>query len=350
MPSPTDTSTTVSLRALAQMLGIEPPASDVEIRGLGTIEDAGPHELTFLANDRYAPKLKTSRAGAALVAADFDGDVSMPLLRTKHPRLAFAKVLEHFNPRKRRTPGIHPTAIVPESCTLGADVFIGAYVVLGERVTLGDRCVLHPHCVIYDDTTLGDDCEIHSHAVLREAIHVGHRVLVQNGAILGSDGFGFEPDAQGRLVRVPQVGTVEIQDDVDVQANACIDRSALGATVIGHGTKIDNLAQIAHGCVIGHDSVICGQAGLAGSTVIGNHVMLGGQVGSGGHLVIGDGAQVAAQGGIMTDLEPGQQYAGTPAFPLKDALRAAIFLPHLPDMSRRIKKLERALEKLGPSA
>jgi UDP-3-O-[3-hydroxymyristoyl] glucosamine N-acyltransferase len=338
----------MSLQELAHTLEVEAPAVEVEITGLGTIEEAGPTELTFLSNDRYTARLATSRAGAALVPTDFAGEAPMPLLRTDQPRIAFARALEIFHPVHKPAPGVHPTALVPESCELGADVHVGAYVVLGEGVRVGARSVLHPHCVLYDGVTLGADCEIHSHASLREGIVLGDRVVVQNGCVIGADGFGFEPDAQGRLQRVPQVGTVRLGDDVDVQANACIDRSALGATRIGRGTKIDNLAQIAHGCVVGEDTVLCGQVGLAGSTVVGSRVMLGGQVGSSGHIQIGDGTRVAAQSGIITDLPAGEEFGGTPAMPLKRALRAALFLGELPDMARRIKKLERALEKRAP--
>lgn len=336
----------ISLRDLAERLGIDAPETDMEITGLSTIDQAGPTQLAFLQNDRYAERLKRSKAGAVLVPEDFDGEVPMPTLRTKKPRLAFAEALRLFHPEKPVAPGIHATAIVPASCALGADVHIGAYVVLGENVRLGDRVVIHPHCAIYDDAVLGDDCLIHSHVSIRESLTIGARVVVQNGATIGPDGFGFEPDEHGHLQRIPQVGGVEIGDDVDIQANACVDRSALGNTIIGRGVKIDNLAQVAHGCTIGEHSVICGQAGLAGSTELGKHVMLGGQAGCSGHIKVGDGAQISAQAGVIFDLEGNEQYGGTPALPLQTALRAAVFLPKLPEFSKRIKALERSLAKL----
>lgn len=332
---------TRSLRELAEHLGLPVPAHDLEITGLATIEDAGPGHLTFLANDRYAPKLKESKAGAALVPADFDGEAPMPMIKTEHPRIAFALLLDLFHPERKHAPGIHPTAVIPESCTLGEDVSIGAYVVLGENVQVGARTRLHPHVVIYDDVRIGDDCELHSHVSVRRGSTLGRRVVLHNGAVIGADGFGFEPDAEGRLHKVPQVGIAEIHDDAEIQALAAVDRAAMGATVVGEGTKIDNLAQIGHGCVIGKHSVICGQVGLAGSTKVGNHVMLGGQAGSAGHITIGDFTQAAAKSGILGDVEPGSKIGGQPAIPIGEILRASIVIPQLPDMLRRLKKLER---------
>ena len=346
MSTPHEAVTSISLQDLARRLDLDPPTTDLEITGVNTIEDAGPNELTFLANDRYAVKLKDSKAGAVIVASDFDGEVPMAALRSPKPRLAFAKTLQLFHPPARPTASIHPTAIVPESCTVGDDVSIGAYVVLGERVQVGDGVTLHPHTVVYDDVVIGDESVIHSHVSLREGIRLGRNVVVQNGAMLGPDGFGFEPDERGHLQRVPQVGTVTIGDDVDIQSNACVDRAAMGATVVGNGVKVDNLAQVAHGCTVGDHSVLCGQVGLAGSTHIGKHVMLGGQVGCSGHIEIGDGTQVAAKSGVIFDLPPGGSFGGVPAMELKKALRSALFMGELPAFSRSIKKLEKQVAKL----
>lgn len=346
MQSSTTHVSSITLKDLAGRLEIDAPEVDLEITGVATIEDAGPTDMTFLANDAYVQALQDSKAGAVLVETGYEGEAPMPMLRSARPRLAFARLLEMFHPVEHRSATVHPSAIVPDSCSIGTDVAIGAYAVLGENVRVGDRTRIHAHAVIYDDAVLGADCEVHSHAVVREAVIVGDRVALQNGAIIGADGFGFEPDESGNFVKVPQVGSVRIGDDVDIQANACVDRSAVGATRIGNGTKIDNLTQVAHGCTVGENSVLCGQVGLAGSTHVGNRVMLGGQVGSAGHIRFHDDSQVAAQSGVMQDCESGKSYGGTPAMELKDALRSALYLPRLPEMARQIKKNTRALAKL----
>jgi UDP-3-O-[3-hydroxymyristoyl] glucosamine N-acyltransferase len=346
MQSRPGTAPAVTLSELARRLGVDPPAEDRPITGVNTIEEAGPTEITFLSNEAYVQALQASRAGAVLVATTYDGRAPMPMLRTENPRLAFARLVEHFHRPPARRAGVHATAVVADSCVLGSDVAIGAYAVLGERVRVGDGTTIHPHCVIYDDVTMGAACELHSHVTIREGVELGDRVVLQSGAVIGADGFGFEPDENGSLRKVPQVGTVRLGDDVEVQANACVDRAAIGATVIGRGAKIDNLVQVAHGCKVGEHAILCGQVGLAGSTRIGNRAMLGGQVGSSGHITVGDGAQVAAQSGIITNLEAGKSYGGTPAMELKDALRSALYLPRLPEMARGIKKLEREVAAL----
>jgi UDP-3-O-[3-hydroxymyristoyl] glucosamine N-acyltransferase len=346
MPSQTGTAPAVSLLDLARLLSIDAPEVDLQIDGVNTIEEAGPTEITFLTNDAYVQSLQSSKAGAVLVASDYDGRAPMPMLRAPNPRLAVVQLVEFFHRPAARVPAIHPTAVIPDSCEVEAEVFIGAYVVLGERVRIGRGTIIHPHSVLYDDVHLGADCVVHSHVTIRETVTLGDRVIVQSGVVLGADGFGFEPGDDGALKKVPQVGTVRIGDDVEIQANACIDRAALGSTVIGRGAKIDNLVQIAHGCQVGEHAILCGQVGLAGSTRVGNRAMLGGQVGSSGHIKVGDGAQVAAQSGIITDLEGGKSYGGTPAMELKKALRSALYLPRLPDMARQIKKLEREVAGL----
>lgn len=332
-----------SLRELAEHLGAEAPTADLDIEGVATIEDAGPTHLTFLANDKYVDKLRASGAGAALIPPDLEVELPMPVVRIAKPRLAFVRLLDLFHPPRTHVPGIHPTAIIPESCTLGEGVSIGAYVVIGERTRIGARTRLHPHAVVYEDVTLGADCEIHSHASVREGCVLGDRVIVHNSSVVGADGFGFEPDAEGRLHKMPQVGTAELGDDVEIQALAAVDRAAMGATVVGEGTKIDNFAQVAHGCTVGKHTILCGQVGLAGSTKVGSHVMLGGQVGVAGHIEIGDGVQAAAKSGILADVPPGQRIGGIPAVPIKDALRNALLIQQLPKMNKRLKALERKL-------
>jgi len=349
MPSPAIAVTSLSLHALARELEVQvPPGDDVEITGVATIEQAGPGDLAFLANARYVPYLQTTQAAAVLVDLKFAADVPVAVLRLNAPRLAFAQIVERFHPARRPAPGIHPTAIVPDDAVLGADIHVGAYAVLGSGVVIGARTTIHPHVVIYDDVHVGENCQIHSHVSLREGTRLGDDVILQDGTVLGADGFGFEPDAAGHLHKVPQIGIVEIGDDVEIQANAAVDRAAIGATRIGRNAKLDNFVQIGHGCTIGESAVLCGQVGLAGSTHIGKHAMLGGQAGSGGHVTIGDGAKVAAMAGVMRDVEAGMIVGGAPAFEIRGAMRAAGILPKLPDMFKRLARLEKAVAKLQP--
>ncbi len=346
MPSPTRVATSLSLHALARELGVEPPpGEDVEITGVGTIEEAGPGDLAFLANARYVPFLETSKAAAVLVDLKFQAEVPVPVLRLKAPRLAFARIVERFHPYRRPAPGVHPTAIVPEDAVLGEDVHIGAYAVLGANVVIGARTTIHPHVVLYDDVQVGENCQIHSHVSMREGTRLGAGVIIHGGTVLGADGFGYEADAEGRLHKVPQIGIVEIEDDVELGAQVAVDRAAIGTTRVGRGAKLDNHVQVGHGCTIGESAVLCGQVGLAGSTQIGKHAMLAGQVGSGGHLKVGDGAKIAAQAGLMRDIEPGAAVGGTPAFDIRGAMRVAGLLPKLPELFKRVGRLEQAAEQ-----
>lgn len=351
MTNPSTSPAAISIQDLARLLELEAPEGvELKISGVSTVEAASPQEITFLANDRYAARLKDSRAGAVLVPEDFDGAAPMTVLRSASPRLALVKLVAYFHPAGRRPSGVHPTAVVPDSCTLGAHVYLGPYAVLGENVQLADGVVVHAHAVLYDDVHVGAGTEIHSHVSIREGTRIGANVIIHNGTVIGADGFGFEPDAEGRLVKVPQVGTVQIDDDVELQANVCVDRAALGVTRIGRGTKLDNFAQVAHGCTIGEDTVVCGQVGLSGSTHIGNHAMLGGQSGFAGHTRVGDGTKVAAQSGVMSDLEAGKIYAGTPAGEIGKMMRAAGLIPKLPDLYKRLRKLEKALQAQQPDS
>lgn len=314
----------------------------LEITGVAPIEEAGPTDVSFVGNDAYLDKAKDSRAGALLVDQTFKGEAPMPLLRVPNPRLAYAQVLERFFAPVRPAGAVHATAIVPASCRVDPSASIGPYVVLGENVEVGPGTVVHPHVVVYDDAVLGSDCVVHSGAVIREAVRLGDRVVVQNGAIVGSDGFGYAPTAEGRWHKIPQVGDVEVGDDVEIQAATCIDRAAVGTTTIGRGTKLDNLVQVGHGCHVGEDTLLCGQVGLAGSTDVGDHCMLGGQVGVAGHLTIHDGVSVAAQSGVMSDLEEGKTYMGSPALEGRHARTTYLLFTRLPDLAKRIKALERA--------
>jgi UDP-3-O-[3-hydroxymyristoyl] glucosamine N-acyltransferase len=332
------------VQEFAKRLGASVDAGlDLEIRGVAPMEEAGPGEVTFLSNPSYVRKLKGSRAAAVLVDPSFQGEVSLPLIRIANPYLAFAKAIAFFHQPPQATPGVHATAVLGRDVVLGRGVSIGAYVVLGDRVHVGDGATIHPHCVVYADAEVGAGALLHSGAVVREGVRLGRGVILQNGAVVGSDGFGFAPRGDGSWHKIPQAGTVELGDDVEVQALACIDRATVGTTTVGRGTKIDNLVQVGHGCQIGQDTLLCGQVGLAGTTRVGSRVTLAGQVGTAGHLTIGDGSTIAAQSGVVGDVEPGKTMGGSPAMELREARGVYLSLPRLPELIKRVKALEKAV-------
>lgn len=341
------------IQEFARRLGAAVDTSlDFDVRGVSTLEEAGPGEVSFLSNPAYVRKLKDTRASGVLVAPDFSGETAAPLLRIANPYLAFAKAIALFYAAPAQPPGVHPTAVIGVGCTLGKDVSLGAYVVLGDHVSVGDGCVIHPHCTLYAGATLGAGCVLHAQVVVREHVRLGAGVIVQNGAVIGADGFGFAPRGDGGWHKIPQAGTVVLADDVEVQANACIDRATVGSTSVGKGTKIDNLVQVGHGCQIGENTLLCGQVGLAGSTRIGDRSTLAGQVGTAGHLRIGNDATVAAQSGVTGEVPDKGFWAGSPAIDSRE-LRGVLFnYFRLPELAKRVKALEKAagIGEAPPSA
>ena len=330
------------IQTLAQALTAEVDTTlNVEITGVAPIAEASSSDVTFLANPKYKARLQSSQAGAVLVARDFEGSAPMPILRVDHPYLAFAQAIELFHHKPEPSPGIHPTAILGEGITLGQNVRIGAYTVVGNQVQIGDNVTIHPHCVIYDGVSIGAGSLLHSHVVLRESVRLGERVILQNGVMIGADGYGFVPLNDGTFYKILQAGTVVLEDDVEIQAQTAIDRATVGETRIGQGTKIDSLVQIGHGCRVGQHSLLCGQVGLAGSTQVGNHVVLAGQVGAAGHLTIGDRVVAAAKTGIHQSLAPGTQVVGAPAMDHKLGIRALTLIKRLPEFLRRLTALEK---------
>jgi UDP-3-O-[3-hydroxymyristoyl] glucosamine N-acyltransferase len=334
-----------SVQKLAQLLEVRvDPSLHLDITGVAPIEEAQAGDLTFLANPKYVQKIEDCKAGAILITPEFEGKLSIPGLYTKNPYLAFARAIELFHSKPLPPRGIHPTAVIGQGCTLGKDIFIGAYVVLGNNVTIGDGVTIHPHCVLYDGVVLGAGCLLHSHVVVREDVQLGQRVILQNGAIIGADGFGFAPVGDGSYHKIPQVGTVILGDDVEVQSLSSVDRGTLETTTIGKGTKIDNLVQVGHGSKVGKDTVICGQVALAGSTIVGDRVVLAGQSGVSGHLTIGDDVIAAASTGITQSIPKGKVIAGYPAVDVDIWRRYVTQLKNLPELSKRVRRLERALE------
>jgi UDP-3-O-[3-hydroxymyristoyl] glucosamine N-acyltransferase len=340
----------MKLAEIARALGCELRGDgDVEIAGVAPLESATPGTLAFLGDRRLAHLLATTRASAVILPPEA-ADPPMATLRAPHPYLAFVGAVELLHPAKRAgVPGMHPTAVVAPTAVIGARAAIGPYVTIGERTTIGADAVLYAGVAIYDDVSIGDAFTAHAHAVVREGARIGDRVTLHAGSVVGSDGFGYLPLPDGNR-KVPQVGTVVLEDDVEIGACATVDRAALGATLVGRGTKIDNLVMIGHGCRLGAHCLLAGQAGLAGGTTLGTRVMLGGQTGSAGHLTIGDGAQVAAQTGLHRDIPAGMVVSGSPAMEVRRWRRVMMTLPRLPGIFRRLRRLERALGLGGAGA
>ncbi len=317
--------------------------ANLEITGVAGIEEAGPGQLTFVANPKYAHMAKTTRAAAVLVTPDFP-DVPAATLRLKNPYLAFARAVEIFYQPPAAPAGIHPTAVLHPSVKIGANARIGAYVVVGENVVIGDNAVLLPHVVIYPGVRIGNRFFAHAHSVVREHCQLGDDVLLQNGAVVGSDGYGFAKDEQGRWHKIPQSGPAILGNRVEVQTNACIDRASVGATRIGDGVKVDNLVQVGHGSSVGENTLLCAQVGMAGSTHVGKNVILAGQVGVAGHCRIGDGVIAIAQAGLHGDIAPGSMLAGSPAFDHKQWLRATALFSRLPELLKQFQRKARREE------
>jgi UDP-3-O-[3-hydroxymyristoyl] glucosamine N-acyltransferase len=317
---------------------IENGDPDTEITGLNGIDQAGPGELTFISNPRYATSARTTKASAVIVTENFPA-IPAAMLRAKDPYLAFAQALELFHPPFAYAPAIHPTAVIHPSAKVGPNAHIGPYVVIEADVEIGENAVLLAHVVLYRGVKIGDDFFAHAHCIVRENCRIGNRVLLQNGVIIGSDGFGFAKTSEKRWHKIPQPAPVVIEDDVEIQANSCIDRASVGETRIQRGVKIDNLVQIGHGSSLGEDALICSQVGLAGSTEIGDRVILTGQVGVVGHCTVGHDAIVTPQSGVAHDIPAGALVSGAPAVDHKLWLKYSAILPRLPELARAVRSL-----------
>jgi UDP-3-O-[3-hydroxymyristoyl] glucosamine N-acyltransferase len=336
------------LAELAERLGAELHGDGtIEVTGVRGIEEASPSEVTFVANPKYAGLTRATRAAAILVDPAFP-EIPTPTLRLANPYLAFAQALGLFYQPPQYAPGIHPTAAIDSSAVIGAGAHIGAYAVVGPHVRIGDHATILPHVVLYPGVTVGNHFFAHAHAVVREGCVLGDHVTLENGAIVGSDGFGFAKDSTGSWHKIPQSGPVRIGNRVDVQANACIDRATVGATEIADGAKIDNLVQIGHGSRVGKNTLVCAQAGLAGSSVVGANAILAGQAGVAGHCELGDGVILTAQSGVSHDVPAGKMLSGSPAFDNRTWLRAVTAFQRLPEILRRLTQLERAVKSTTP--
>jgi UDP-3-O-[3-hydroxymyristoyl] glucosamine N-acyltransferase len=317
---------------------------ELEISGVAGMEHAGQGQLTFLANPKYAPKVRHTRASAILVSEPVP-DLPAAFLISANPYFDFARALSLFYQPPRPPPGIHPLAYVASTAVIGEDCSIAPFAVVGERVHLGRNAVLHPHVVLYEGAEIGDDFLAHSHATVREFCRIGNRVTLQNGVVVGGDGFGFAKRADGSHYKIVQSGITVIEDDVEVQSLTSVDRATVGETRIRRGAKVDSLVQVGHACVVGEDNIICAQTGLAGSTVLERNVLLAGQVGSSGHLTVHEGATVYAQSGIGGDVPAGARISGSPAFAANQWLRAITALPKLPEILKTLREIKKRVDE-----
>jgi UDP-3-O-[3-hydroxymyristoyl] glucosamine N-acyltransferase len=338
----------MKLGTVAERLGAELVAAEGEsleaamkreVVGVAGMESCGPDRLTFVANPKYAGMARESQAAAVIVEPDFPL-IRAATLRVKNPYLLWAKAIELFHPARVYPAGVHPTAVLAPDATVGVGAHIGAYVVVGEGCVIGEGAVLLPHVVLYPGVQVGARFFAHAHSVVREGCVLGDDVVLQNGAVIGADGFGFAKDG-ARWVKIVQAGPTVLEDAVEVQANACVDRASVGETRVRAGAKIDNLVQVGHGSDVGENTLLCAQVGLAGSTTVGRNVILAGQVGVAGHLKVGDGAIATAQTGIPSDVEAGAVVSGYPAMDNRAWLRMIAAATRLPEILKRLKALER---------
>ncbi|MDO9307544.1 MAG: UDP-3-O-(3-hydroxymyristoyl)glucosamine N-acyltransferase [Deltaproteobacteria bacterium] len=317
---------------------------NLAVNGLAPLENAGPDKITFLANPRYASKVAETGAGAVLMAPGGER-YGRNVIEVANPYLGFAKLLTLFYTQPHPPLGVLAGANIGTGVTLAEGVSVYPGACIGNNVTIGNRTVIHSGAVLYEGAIVGDDCVIHANVVVRDRCRIGNRCIIQPGAVIGSDGFGYAPDG-GSYYRIPQIGIVVLEDDVEIGANTCIDRAALEVTLIRRGTKLDNLVQIAHNCQIGEDCMIVSQVGISGSAKIGNHVTLAGQVGVAGHLSIGDNVMVGAQSGVPSSLEANAGYSGSPTMPHKEWLRAMAVVPRLPELKKTVNALEKRIAEL----
>ncbi len=339
----------LTVAQVAQITGSEAPIlQDQPITALCSLEDAHEGGLCYLTSLEKAEMLKDLKASALLVpesAKDKKLPFNGALLYAKNPEWAFILLMKYVDAQhQKHTPGIHPTAVISQSAKLGNNVSVGAYTVVEDGAQIGDNTVIFPQCYIGKDVVIGKNCYIYPQVVIREECVLKDYVILQAGAKIGSDGFGFSFH-DGRHQKIPQIGNVVLGNDVEIQSNTCIDRAKISSTVIGDNTKIDNLVQVGHNVHVGMSSIMCAQVGVAGTTEIGNGVILAGQVGLAGHMTIGDRAQVGAQSGVMSSIPAGQTYFGYPAMPQREAFKLQAILRKLPEMHKEFRSLKKQLEE-----
>ena len=336
----------MKLRELAQRIGcrLEGDGS-IEVTGVAGIEQAEPGHVTFVANPKYQGALATTRASAVIL----DERVPAPscaVLRTAQPYVAFARALECFAEIARPQSGVDACSAIGRNVHFGRNVAVGPFVSIGDEAMIGDHTIIYSHAAIGAGTRIGRDCILYSHVAIRERLTVGDRVILHSGVVLGSDGYGFARQPDGTHYKIPQNGTIVIEDDVELGANTCIDRPAVGETRVGAGTKIDNLVQVAHGVHVGERVLLAAQTGIAGSTVIEDDVVFGGQVGVAGHITIGKGTIATAQTGISNSTEPHSFVSGYPAIPNREWRKSSVVFKKLPELRKLVQDLERRVADL----
>ncbi len=341
----------MKLGELAARLGCKLEGDEnTDVRGVAGIENAQAGSVTFLSNPKYSRELAKTLASAVFVDEKIvieraPGLPPLSVLRSKNPYFDFARAIELFSAPASFPPGVHPTAVVAGSAKIGAGAHIGPHCFVDEGVEIGRNAVLHSMVTIYRNSRIGEDFFAHSQTIVREDCTIGNRVILQNGVVVGADGFGFAKRPDGRWHKIMQNAPVIIEDDVEIQANSCIDRATVGETRIRRGAKIDDLVLVGHACEVGEDTILCGQVGLAGSTRVGNRCILAGQVGSAGHLDIGDGAIITAQSGMHLDVPAGTMWSGSPVMENKLYLKVIAALKRLPDIQKKVRRLSGELDR-----
>jgi UDP-3-O-[3-hydroxymyristoyl] glucosamine N-acyltransferase len=334
-----------TLAELANLVGGQVAGDQLlEVTGIASLEEAREGEITFLGELKNLPRLEKTKAAAAIVPLSLPA-FSKPVIRTPNPYLAYAKIQTFFTHQPYHPKGVDPRAYLGRDANIGQEVSIYPFVFIGDGCLIGDRAVLYPGVYVGEAAQIGEESILYPNVVVMDRCIIGKRVIIHAGTIIGSDGFGFARDG-ARYVKIPQVGIVQVDDDVEIGANCAVDRAAMGKTWVKRGVKTDNLVQIGHNVIIGEDTVLVAQVGIAGSTEVGDRVALGGQVGVVGHIKIGDGAMVGAQSGVAQDVSPGQIISGSPAFPHREWLRTQALIPRLPEMKRALTALEKRVKAL----
>jgi len=322
---------------------------EVTVNTFAKIEEGHQGAISFLANPKYEHYIYTTDSSIVLVGLDFkpSGDVKATLVRVEDPYQALARLLAMYEQAKPAKKGIHPTAVIEESATMGSDIYVGAYAVVSDNVVIGDGCSLYPHVFIGDSVKIGNNCTLYPGVKIYKECIIGNNCILHAGAVIGADGFGFAPAGENDYVKIQQIGNVVLEDNVEIGANTCIDRATMGATVILKGAKLDNLVQIGHNVVVGENTVMAAQSGIAGSTKVGKNCMMGGQVGIAGHLIIADGTKIAAQAGIGGNIkEENTTLLGSPAFDSKKFLRSFAYFIRLPEINKKLDDLVKTVDSL----